>query len=101
MSRLSYIYLLIIIGFALLLHAADEKATNDAIQHAASIALHDGVLEACEQRNHLRDSVGTLALELHAEARRDQVRIDLNYENCDELADQSVKNFFFRLNQKP
>ena len=61
----------------------------------------DGVEDACNERNRLRDSIWVLAAELHPnEARRDKIRADLNYEDCDALGKSAVQMFERRLKDK-
>jgi hypothetical protein len=101
MTKLSYVFIFVVIGLALLLHALDERSDREVIGHAASIALHDGVTTACEKRNLIRDSVSVTAAELHPDAfSREAVREGLNYENCDALARESVREFRKQLRDK-
>jgi hypothetical protein len=100
MSKLAYVFIFVVIGLALLLHALDERSDREVIGYAASIALHDGVMQACDNRNRLRDGIWTAAAALHPDARRDVVRKTLNYENCDELALKSVERFRKQLRDK-
>jgi hypothetical protein len=100
MSKTAYIFIFLIIGLALLLHALDERSDRVVIGQAASIALHDGVTEACEQRNLLRTRVAATAISLHPESRRDDLRAELHYEDCDALATKSVKKFQKQLRDK-
>ena len=101
MSKMAYIFIFVVIGLALLLHALDERSDREVISDAASIALHDGVLEACDNRNRLRDAIAVTASNLHPEDfRRDEVRIGLRYEVCDELAVDSVQRFQKQLRDK-
>ena len=98
MSRTAYVFIFLVIGLALVLHALDEKTDREGIASAAGIALYDGVMEACEQRNLLRDRITETAISLHPMSRRDDLRAVLLYEDCDALAKTSVDDFFRRLN---
>lgn len=101
MTKTAYVFLFVVIALALLLHGLDERSDRVVIHQAAGIALHDGVEDACLQRNRLRDSIWDTAAMLHPnEARRDVVRRSLRYENCDSTAHDAVQDFYTRIEDK-
>lgn len=100
MTKTAYVFLLVIIGLSLLLHACDERSDRVVIHQAAAIALYDGVTEACQHRNGMRDAISVTALSFHEEGRRDQVRAMLNYEDCEELGHEAVAEFRRRIADK-
>src|SRR5687767_7917857 len=100
MSKTAYVFVFLVIGLALLLHALDERSDREVIGKAASIALHDGVMTACENRNRIRTGAVSLTQGLHPESRVNEIRGDMGYENCDALALQSVKDFQRKLSNK-
>lgn len=100
MSKTAYVFIFVVIGLALVLHALDEKSDREVIGHAASIAIYDSVGNACEHRNSLRNAIWGVSSSLHAEARSDEIRRDLNYEDCDVLSRKQVKSFQRRLENK-
>jgi len=100
MTKTAYVFLLVIIGLSLLLHACDERSDRVVIHQAAAIALFDGVTEACQHRNEMRDAISATALSLHSGARRDEVRAMLRYEDCEKLGYDSVAEFRQRLEDK-
>lgn len=100
MTKTAYCFLLVVIGLALLMHACDERSDRTVIHQAAGIALYDGVENACAHRNRIRDAIWQTAAFFHENARRDQVRSMLNYEDCDVLAREQVVAFNKRLKDK-
>lgn len=100
MTKTAYVFLIVIVGLALLLHACDEASDREVIGDAASIALYDGVRTACEHRNHLRDGIWQTAANLHPESRRDAVRETLRFEDCDELGRKAVMRFQLQMKAK-
>jgi hypothetical protein len=100
MTKTAYVFIFVIIGLALLLHACDEKSDRIVIGQAASIALYDGVTRACQQRNDLRSHITATAISLHPEGDRAELMATLGYEDCETLARKSVLTFQKRLKDK-
>ena len=91
MTRTAYVFVFLVIGLALFLHALDEKSDREGIAAAASIALRNEVTTACEKRNQIRDDIESTAGLLHPTER---AAIRLEYENCNTLAKKAVEKFF-------
>lgn len=93
MTKTAYVFVIVIVGLALALHACDEASDRALVGSAASIALYDGVEQACQERNRLRSRVKVLAGILHAEVQPNRIADSLPYENCPRLAQKAVRDF--------
>jgi hypothetical protein len=89
-SRISYVWILLLVGLALLVHACDERQDRMLVREATKEGLYFGIRDGCERDLALRYSLLSVQRELHPDRAFGN---GIHWIDCDGLARERVRIF--------